>query len=64
MGRTEPALSFLATLAPGRSCLAFDSDGAAILRLELSQPEAAKVAARLSDLTDTALAVAIKPVQA
>ena len=54
-------LSFVACLASGRACLTFDNEGAARLTLELSQPEAAKVAERLPELVDVTFAVVCKP---
>ena len=55
------AIAFVAVLASGRTCLSFDNEGAARLTFELSQPEAAKLAARLPELTDTSIAVVCKP---
>lgn len=56
-------MSFVASLANGRSCLSFDSDGEARLTLVIPEQEAAKVAAALPRLRDRALGVAIQPVQ-
>lgn len=56
-------MSFVASLANGRSCLSFDSDGEARLTLVIPEQEAAKVAAALPLLRDRALGVAIQPVE-
>ncbi len=55
-------ITVIAALASGRGCLTFDNEGAARLTLDLSQPEAAKLATALPSLMDTALAIAIQPV--
>lgn len=60
--RALDPITFEACLAPGRSALTFDNEGAARLTLELSQPEAAKVATRLPELIDCSFMVALQPV--
>lgn len=54
-------LTFVASLADSRSTLAFDNEGAARLTLQLPQPEAAKVAAKLDSLIDRSFVVALQP---
>lgn len=57
----KDAIAFVACLASGRGCLTFDSEGAARLTLELAQPEAAKLANRLTELMDVSFAVVCQP---
>jgi hypothetical protein len=57
----QDAIAFIACLASGRGCLTFDSEGAARFTIELAQPEAAKLAARLTELMDCSFAVVCKP---
>lgn len=63
-GECEMAqLAFVACLASGRGCLTFDNEGAARLTVELAQPEAAKLAARLDELMDTTFAMVCQPLK-
>lgn len=58
---SRDAIAFLACLASGRGCLTMDNEGAARLTLELSQPEAARLANRLPELMDTSFYVVCQP---
>ena len=55
-------LTFVAALASGRTCVSVDHEGEARLTLVLSQPEAARLVARLDELMDRSFIVAIQPV--
>jgi hypothetical protein len=54
------AIAVIACLPSGRACLSIDGDGAAKFTVELSQPEAAKLAARLDELIDRTFYVVCK----
>jgi hypothetical protein len=60
-GKTENAIAVEACLPSGRACLSIDGDGAAKFTVELSQPEAAKLAAKLDQLMDTTFWVVCTP---
>jgi len=63
--RTDPngPIAFVAALADGRTCLAFDREGEARLTLILPQAEAAKLVGRLPELMDVSFAVVFKPLR-
>ena len=61
MAKKPEPISFVACLPSGRQCLTFDGEGAARFTIELSQPEAARLAARLPELIDTSFAVVCQP---
>jgi hypothetical protein len=52
-GKEPEGIAVEACLPSGRACLSIDGDGAAKFTVELSQPEAAKLAAKLDRLMDT-----------
>lgn len=61
MPKGQPAITFTAALADGRTCLGFDHEGEARLTLVISQQEAAMLAQRLTELMDTSFVVTLKP---